>query len=59
MDQNHDFIELLMELYSDVPQNGAELAARRVAVLVEMYLKSFEENQITISRKTLLAGPKI
>jgi len=56
MNQNHDFIESLMELYKDVPQQDAELAARRVAVLVELYLKSLEENKVAITRESLLAA---
>lgn len=51
---NHDLIDALVELYSQLPHQSPESAARRVAVLVEMAMSSMEAEGETISRDALL-----
>lgn len=55
MKQNHDFIFALIELYSQLPKNSSEDAARRVAVLVEMELAEMEAAGEPVTRDSLLA----
>lgn len=50
---NHDFIEDLMELYNEIPELNPEIAARRVAVLIEMTLRELEKSGTEITRESL------
>ncbi len=50
---NHDLIDALVELYSQLPHQSPESAARRVAVLVEMAMSSMESEGEPITRDAL------
>ena len=54
MKTNHDFITALFELYQQLPEDCAEFAAKRVAVLVEMELEELDAKGETITIEALL-----
>lgn len=53
---NHDFIDALVELYEQLPDQTPDEAARRVAVLVDMEMEALESSGQPITRETLRAS---
>ena len=55
---NHDLIEALIELYKEIPQEDADSAARRLAVLIERHMAHMEQKNEEIDRPSLLEAIK-
>lgn len=53
---DHDFIQALVDLYKELPEADPELAARRVAVLIEGEIQRLEQRGTPVSRSSLLAA---
>lgn len=51
---NYEFIEALLELYKEIPEDSSDMAAVRVAVLVEMEMRAMETSGEKITRETMI-----
>jgi hypothetical protein len=59
MDQNHDFIDVLLELYDIDPEDEGQFAASRVAVIIERHIRLMYESGKTVTPDTLIESMKI
>lgn len=50
---NHKLIMGLLEIYNQLPEATPDMAARRLAVLIEGELEEMEKNGVMISRESL------
>lgn len=58
MEQNHDLIDTILELYNIDPEDEGQFAATRVAVIIEMHIQRLMESGKQITPDTLIESMK-
>jgi hypothetical protein len=51
--QDHVFINRLVELYGELPESDPSMASRRTAILVEMLIKQLEAKGMPVTTQSL------
>lgn len=51
---NHDFVQIIVDLYKELPQSNPEIAARSVAVLLDRLIDELESDGVEVTKEELL-----